>query len=332
MYFDGHSDLRRDFRLHRTTISALADLLWVEDHQGWGKHLEALVFLFWLASGTSYRVVARAFDIPRSTVCDIIHRVTEKILTLRRRLIKFPQMEDLAGIAAGFQQLAGSASFQKVVGSIDGCHVRIKPPAEHAACYHNRKLFHSIQFQAVCDHRGRFMDIFAGYPGSVHDSRVLRNSPLYTEQLYPPAGFVILGDGGYPCLSQPITLLTPYRQPVRSPVEARYNQHHSRARSVIERAFGVMKARWRAIFFKALEVRPTFAVKVIACCTILHNLCLHHGDLFEPAEVQEPEVEAVLLQDQGDQGQQSGEPLRAALAAALSAPRARPQCLLDHDY
>lgn len=34
-------------------------------------------------------------------------------------------------------------------------------------------------FQAVCDENMVFLDIVAGWPGSVHDSRVLRNSGLY---------------------------------------------------------------------------------------------------------------------------------------------------------
>ncbi|XP_041842231.1 protein ALP1-like isoform X1 [Melanotaenia boesemani] len=216
MYFDGHSDLRPDFRLNRDTISGLIGQLWATDHHDWAKHLDTLVFLFWLASGTSYRVVARAFDMPKATVCDVVHRVAETILALRRRVINFPSLDGLAEVSAGFQKLGGSAAFRK--------------------------------FQAVCDHRGRFLDIFVGYPGSVHDSRVLKNSPLYTQHLYPPNGFIIIGDGGYPCLSQPITLLPPYREPVRSPVEARYNRHHSRPRAVIERAFGVLKSRFFSCF------------------------------------------------------------------------------------
>ncbi|KAF7642498.1 hypothetical protein LDENG_00257000 [Lucifuga dentata] len=88
--------------------------------------------------------------------------------------------------------------------------------------------------QAVCHHKCHFLDIFVCYPGSVHDARVLKNSPLYIHQLYPPEGYCIL----------PITLITPYREPVRSPVAARFNRHHAKARSVIERAFGIMKTRW----------------------------------------------------------------------------------------
>ncbi|RXN07706.1 integrin alpha-L-like protein [Labeo rohita] len=42
--------------------------------------------------------------------------------------------------------------------------------------------------EAITDHWGKFLEIFVGYPGSVHDARVLRNSPVYTGSLYPPPG------------------------------------------------------------------------------------------------------------------------------------------------
>ena len=128
-------------------------------------------------------------------------------------------------------------------------------------------------------------------------------------------------------MREPIALLTPYREPVRSPVEARFNRHHARARSVIERAFGIMKARWRTIFFKALEVQPVFAVQVIACCAILHNLCVDNGDILEP-------VEEAPGQD-GGEGQLDmacGEAIRGRIAAALSAPVQRGPALQEHDY
>ncbi|KAK7901669.1 hypothetical protein WMY93_018438 [Mugilogobius chulae] len=57
--------------------------------------------------------------------------------------------------------------------------------------------------------QGRFIDIYVGWPGSVHDSRVLRHSPLYQRGLYPPLGHFILADGGYPCLQRPLPLITP---------------------------------------------------------------------------------------------------------------------------
>ncbi len=294
-----------------------------------------LVFVFWLASATSYRVVSGAFDIPQSTVHDIVHRVANKTVSKRAQVISFPAVEELQEIGDGFAHLAGSAAFKNAVGSIDGCQVRIKPPSTDAQCYLNRKLFYSIQLQAVCDHRGKFLDIFVGYPGSVHDSRVLKNSPLFCQKLYPPENFWILGDGGYPCISHPITLITPYREPVTSPTQAQFNHHHSKARSIIERSFGIMKSRWRSIFFKALEVKPNFAPAVIACCTILHNICLTSGDIVEP-------VEAALVPDDNNdallhnQDPQGGEQIREHLAAAVSAPGRddiiNATALRDHDY
>ncbi len=116
----------------------------------------------------------------------------------------------------------------------------------------------------------------------MHDARVLRNSPVYTGGLYPPACKCIVGDGGYPCLSAPICLITPYREPVQNPLQARFNSKHSHARNIVERAFGMMKTRWRSVFFKAMEVSPSFVPEVIACCAVLHNIALQNGDIIEP--------------------------------------------------
>ncbi|KAL0199110.1 hypothetical protein M9458_007650, partial [Cirrhinus mrigala] len=189
------------------------------------------------------------------------------------------------------------------VGAIDGCHIRMKPPANNSHCYYNRKLFHSIQLQAITDHHGKFLDVFVGYPG-----------------LYPPPGKRILGDGGYPCLSAPICLITPYREPVQNPVQARFNSKHSRARSIVERAFGMMKARWRSLFFKALEV--------VACCTVLHNLALLNGDIVEPVEEDHDDgpPQPHNLEPRG------GKHVRNNLAAAVSTPIICVPALHEHDY
>ncbi|KAJ8359381.1 hypothetical protein SKAU_G00159060 [Synaphobranchus kaupii] len=178
-----------------------------------------------------------------------------------------------------FAHLANSRVFSGCVGAIDGCHVRVKVPSgANGHDYINRKLFAFIQLQAVCDSKGKFLDIHVRYPGSVHDPRVLKNSPVYLEACYPPPGHFIMGDRGYPCICQPMAIITPFQETVQE----RYNHHHARARSIIERAFGMMKTRWRSIFFKAPEVHHTFAPDVIAVSAILHNVCLTAGDVLEP--------------------------------------------------
>ncbi|KAK0142939.1 Protein ALP1-like [Merluccius polli] len=296
LYFDGGSDLRVDFRLSRGTFQSLMAYLATAHDHGWGPVIEALVFLFWLASGTSYRVVCRAFAMPRSTVHMIVHRTSRKVVALLPQVIRLPAEGDLGRLGAGFSRLAGSAAFSRVVGSIDGCHMRVKPPKEDAACYLNRKLLYSVQFQAVVDNTARFLDVFIGFPVSALDSRVLKHSPIYYHQMYPPPGYCIIWDGGYTCLEQPISLMTPFRMP-HNQLQVCFNSHLSRGRCVVERAFSILKTRpWR---------------------------CLSNGDLLEPEDGEEEPAEDNQPQP-APQDAVCGAEARQRMARLCFAP--------EHDY
>ena len=67
--------------------------------------------------------------------------------------------------------------------------------------------------------------------------------------------------------------------------QLKYNRSLSAARSVIERAFALLKGRFRRL--KYLEMLQTVYIPhvIIACC-ILHNICLLHDDMWT---VDEPE-------------------------------------------
>ncbi|KAJ4941956.1 hypothetical protein JOQ06_011827 [Pogonophryne albipinna] len=208
--------------------------------------MTVLSTVYWLAHGLSYSVVSQAFQVPLSTVHRLVHQGVEDIAALRQSVIRLPAGPELEEVGQGFQQLADSPAFSSCVGAIDGCHIRIKtPPGPSGQDYINRKLFPSIQLQAVCDGKGKFLQTFVGFPGSVHDTRVLKNSTLYKEALYPPPGYFIVGDGGYPCIVHPITVVIPYREPLQGRVQSRFNGCHAKACSIIERAFGILKGQWR---------------------------------------------------------------------------------------
>ncbi|XP_047125543.1 putative nuclease HARBI1 [Hydra vulgaris] len=81
---------------------------------------------------------------------------------------------------ASFEKLYG---FPQVVGAVDGCHIRIKAPYKNSEDYINRKDYHSIILQGLADSKYLFRDIFVGWTGKSHDSRVFKNSPLYKECL-----------------------------------------------------------------------------------------------------------------------------------------------------
>jgi len=67
----------------------------------------------------------------------------------------------------------------QILGAIDGSHIPIKAPKHNKESYFNRKHFYSMNLQAVVGFDGRFVDTSAGFPGSIHDARVLRMSGLY---------------------------------------------------------------------------------------------------------------------------------------------------------
>ncbi|XP_061566257.1 putative nuclease HARBI1 [Cololabis saira] len=318
-YMDVERDMKPVFRLTRQAFHGLVEMLDQEKDHGWGHHLELLIFLFWLAHATSYRVTAQAFEVPKTTVCRVVHRTAKAIRRNKSKAIFFPSADTLHEVGQGFGNLAQHEAFNKAVGAMDGYHIRIKPPKHNELDYLNYNQFHSIQCQAICDSNGSFLDIFVGYGGSVHDTCIFKNSPVYVDALYPPPGYFLLADDGYPCLELPVTVITPYGHPLQGRIQEKFNSRHSRAHSIIERSFGMMKARWHATFIKALEVRLHFCSEVVLACAFLHNICLRHGDVMDELEElpEEPAPPAEL--DEGVQ-EQSGVHIRDRLCALVSAP------------
>ncbi|XP_070548138.1 putative nuclease HARBI1 [Ptychodera flava] len=173
-----------------------------------------------------------------------------------------------------------------VIGAVDGAHIRIKAPKLHPDSYNNRKKFHSIVLQAVCNTRLLFTDVHAGWPGSSHDARVWRNSPIYRaqNQLFPPNSHLV-GDSAYPLSAH---LITPFRDYGNLSIEQRiFNTEVSRARQTIERAFGHLKGRFRKLRdFFADDIELIVDGTISAC--VMHNICiLNDEELLEEYEDEE---------------------------------------------
>ena len=67
------------------------------------------------------------------------------------------------------------------IGAIDCTHIRILKPSlcQKGDEYINRKAYPSINVQATCDAEEYFTSVVAKWPGSVHDSRIFKNSSVH---------------------------------------------------------------------------------------------------------------------------------------------------------
>jgi len=96
--------------------------------------------------------------------------------------------------------------------------------------------------------------------------------------VYRHNGEWILGDSGYPL--EP-WLITPIDHPTNQD-EITFNNLQAKARNTVERAIGLLKARWRCTCKqRMLHYSPTVARKIINACAALHNFCLAHFDHFD---------------------------------------------------
>lgn len=138
---------------------------------------------------------------------------------MAQRFIDLPERNDARNTIQKFKEERG---FPSILGAIDGIHIPIQAPFKD-----------SEQYISTC-----------GFPGSVHDARVFRNSPLFVDvernrDLLFPGNSHLIGDAAYPLKPW---ILTPYKDTGRL---TRQQQHcnfiHSSTRMVIERSLALLK-------------------------------------------------------------------------------------------
>lgn len=86
----GGEDTHPEFWLGREATQQLLVALKTVRQHGWGPTLETLVFLFWLATGSAYKVVSMVLDMPLLTVHRIIHRMADELVAVLPLLFTYP--------------------------------------------------------------------------------------------------------------------------------------------------------------------------------------------------------------------------------------------------
>ncbi|XP_033731771.1 putative nuclease HARBI1 [Pecten maximus] len=233
------------------------------------------ITLWYLGENDTIQKIADRFGVGEATVTQCRNKILKIVLkNLKKKFVVWPTHEEMLEEENLF---AARNGFPDIVGALDGTRIPISKPRDHPQTYVNRKGFHSIQLQAICRHDMRFSHLYVGYPGSVHDARVLRNLYLWDVGLQRcNMQHHVLADGAYPLRRW---LLTPFRNNGHLTLrEKKYNKYHSSIRVAIERAFGNLKGRFRRLLNLQTHSVKT-ACKVIMACCVLHNIYIIQGDV-----------------------------------------------------
>ncbi|GAB1863201.1 Putative nuclease HARBI1 [Camponotus japonicus] len=277
------------FRLNKAAARNLIEI--VEPHltpqtriSAMDSTTKVITALRFFASGSYQMNIGKNIymGVSQPTVSRSIHEIIDIITRpeIMNQCIKFPNT--LAELNELRTQFYRKFEFPGTIGCIDCTHIAIFPPMvnnhiypEHI--YVNRKGYHSINTQLICDWRLKIMHINARYPGSTHDAFIWNNSNakqamVHLYRRYPQKNFHLVGDSGY---SLRPWMMTPIIDAIENSPEAAYNKKQMRCRSLIERCNGLLKMRFRCLLkHRVLHYSPPTASKIIYTCAVLHNMCI----------------------------------------------------------
>lgn len=173
-------------------------------------------------------------------------------------------------------------------GCIDGKHIRICQPARSGALYYNYKNFYSVVLMAIVNHNYEFIYVDVGKQGRISDGGVIQATTFYkrlqnqTLNLPKPMecdenlNFIFIGDEAF-ALEEHV--LKPFPQKSLNYERRIYNYRLSRARNVVENAFGLIANRFR-ILLTSINVNPNDTNYIVLAICILHNFLIKHSSSY----------------------------------------------------
>jgi hypothetical protein len=141
---------------------------------------------------TLYVQVDQQSIIIKSTCLDVLYRMARLLLQTNQeyQIISWPNearqniisnhfnSDGFSGNITNYYCMKILKVVEGVIGCIDGSHIRIKAPRQNKNSYINRKGYHSVLLQAVCNHKKAFTNVYTGEAGSIHDYTLYRRSDL----------------------------------------------------------------------------------------------------------------------------------------------------------
>ncbi|CAK1597260.1 unnamed protein product [Parnassius mnemosyne] len=242
---------------------------------------ERLIATFrFLSSGCSYTDLMFNTAISPQLLSQIIPETCIAIYKCLKDYIKMPSTtEEWIEVSSDFES---KWNFNHCVGAIDGKHIAIKKPPDSGSLFYNYKKFFSVILLAVVNANYEFIYIHVGTNGCVSDSSVLQKTKFYEKlmedglNLPSPstltnskitAPYVFVGDSAF-ALDKNIMKPFPLKNIAHD--KRIFNYRLSRARRVVENAFGILSSRFR-IFRRAISIDIDNVNTIVLVSCALHN-------------------------------------------------------------
>ena len=281
---------RRRFRMRRTVFLRLVNQLAATDpyfqqrpdaigRLGASPLQKCTAAIRMLAYGTSADAVDEYLKIAESTTRECLNHFVEGVTReFGAEYLRRPTIFDVQRLLRD----GARRGFPGMMGSIDCMHWQWKNcPRAWKGMYQGRNKSATIILEAVASGDLWIWHAFFGTPGSCNDINVLQRSPVF-DDIYqgraPKVTYSVNGhayhmgyyltDGIYPKWAAFIPAI---RLP-QTPEDELFTRRQEAIRKDVERAFGVLQARFAIIKNPARVWDENVLWKIIMACIIMHNM------------------------------------------------------------
>jgi hypothetical protein len=254
-----------------------------------------------LAYGVAADLMDEYLKLGETTVIESLKRFVKAVISVfSEEYLRSPNSQDIARLLADGE----NRGFPGMLGSIDCMHWKWKNcPASWQGMYTGHFYEPTIILEAVASYDLWIWHAFFGLPGSHNDINVLERSFIFSdlaEGRTPPINYTInshdytmryyLADGIYPQWATFVKTISSPQENKRKHFAAAQEL----ARKDVERAFGVLQARFAIVRGPARFFHLETIKDIMMACIILHNMIIENerdndeAEDFEYEQLNEP--------------------------------------------
>jgi hypothetical protein len=272
------------------------------------------IALKYVACGCDYQTLKQGFRFADNTISIAVGRVCQALVEeYKGETVRCPSTADEWRHLS--QTFSDKWQFHNVLGALDGKHIRIRKPGKSGSLYYNYKGYFSMVLLALVDADYKFVWVEVGANGACSDAQLYNdcqlkrrldgnNLGLPDSQNLPaddrPTPFFVIGDEAF---ALDIRMMKPYARRGLEHDERVFNYRLSRARRVVENAFGILANRFQCLF-TSMRQNPATVSWIVLACICLHNMMRtrHPGE--QPAMVDHYDANHNLVPGEWREGRQ----------------------------